>query len=754
MGFSHSPFSRMGLFTAAWLPCDLSPPLAVRSPDAAARRWVAAKQQPRCRRWAACVSLLTLLAGAGGWVNTAVASDSAGEEINESPAAQAEANAGADDSSGLSESSDTAKDQLESSLLDRFLQAGRQPPSSEQIASWIEGLGADSYATRFRSREALARIGLAAFDQLREACHHTDNEIAIVARQLTSSLDVQWSSPTDSPRVRTLLDEYGSRSVPLRRDVLEELNRLPAEESFAALVRLARYEPNRDLGRSAAIAAIDSVSTQPRTEASTIVRVVGDDRQLTSQWLRQYAGDLRRGEVDLAAWRQLMTAARDRLREGDSSTRRAGPGVNPSAGASRTAGARNLDPQSIVRLAFVVAEKGIRRLDESAPEPDGTAPRQPLPEEALQLIVDQVDLIPSRTRELIQATEWALRSHFFPAVLAIHRQHRFKMDQSPSLLYAVAQAHDELDQPVVAQEIADQAFGLEPMAAGEEGADAPSESVLERRAETHLEMGKELMERGRFDWSEREFRSVIDHLELDSPIAAFARLHLKSMLAELQRHEDVIEVLQPLADRLQKDDTLKRILILNQVPYPRIPSLVAYHRGLAAIEREDFTQARKSLRLAFGLDPTNIDILISMYRLDGDADWREYVMEELEENIRHAEKSVEAARDPGGLGRAIDSSALIANRLNDYAWLVSNTEGDYAQALRYSQESLRLTPDEPALMDTCARCYFAVGDYQAAVEMQRRACREMPHSPTLQRQLRQFEAKLASVSSSSESPTP
>jgi len=634
------------------------------------------------------------------------------------------------------------QEEIGRSLLDRFLEAGRRPPSREQIARWIEGLGADSYATRFRSREALARIGLAAFDQLREACHHPDNEIAIVARQLTSGLDVQWSSTTDSTRVRALLDEYGSRSVPLRRGVLEELTRLPAEESFAALVRLARYEPNRNLGRSAAIAAIESPSTRANVEASTIEQVVGENEQLTSQWLRQYASDLRQEQVDWTAWRQLMVDARDRIPNAESPTDQV------------AAGTRTLDPQSIVRLAFVVAEKGTGGFGEIEPGRIAQVSTPPMPEEALRLIVDQVDLIPSRTRELIEATEWALRSHFFPVVLAIHRQHGYKMEQSPSLLYAVAQAHDELGQPVVAQEIADQAFAIDPMTSSQPDGEQPSESVLERRAETHLEIGRELMERGRFDWSEREFRSVIECLELNSPIAAFARLHLKSMLAELLRHEEVVEVLQPLADRLQKDDTLKRILILNQVPYPRIPSLVAYHRGLAAIEQDDLKQARKSFRLAFGLDPTNIDILISMYRLDGDDEWRQYVMEELDENIRHAEKSVEAARDPGGLGRAVDSSALVANRLNDYAWLVSNTEGDYAQALRYSQESLRLTPDEPALMDTCARCYFALGDYRAAVEMQRRAVREMPHSPTLQRQLHEFESKLESVTASPESSTP
>src|SRR6056297_919497 len=56
------------------------------------------------------------------------------------------------------------------------------------IAELIAGLASESYATRIRCRDRLARIGLAAFDQLREARDHPDSEVAIVARRLTSGL--------------------------------------------------------------------------------------------------------------------------------------------------------------------------------------------------------------------------------------------------------------------------------------------------------------------------------------------------------------------------------------------------------------------------------------------------------------------------------------------------------------------------------------------------------------------------------------
>jgi tetratricopeptide (TPR) repeat protein len=71
--------------------------------------------------------------------------------------------------------------------------------------------------------------------------------------------------------------------------------------------------------------------------------------------------------------------------------------------------------------------------------------------------------------------------------------------------------------------------------------------------------------------------------------------------------------------------------------------------------------------------------------------------------------------------------------------LISNTEGDYKKALDYSLQSLELTPDVAAQIDTAGRCYYAVGDLENAIRMQRKAVKLEPHSPPLDRQLAMFE---------------
>ena len=91
-------------------------------------------------------------------------------------------------------------------------------------------------------------------------------------------------------------------------------------------------------------------------------------------------------------------------------------------------------------------------------------------------------------------------------------------------------------------------------------------------------------------------------------------------------------------------------------------------------------------------------------------------------------------------------TALLTQLLNHYAWLVANTEGDQHLALQYSKRSLRLTPGNAAQMDTCARCYYAIGNLDAAIAMQQRAVDLEPHSPPLRRQLALFKSEAAAVS--------
>ena len=69
---------------------------------------------------------------------------------------------------------------------------------------------------------------------------------------------------------------------------------------------------------------------------------------------------------------------------------------------------------------------------------------------------------------------------------------------------------------------------------------------------------------------------------------------------------------------------------------------------------------------------------------------------------------------------------------------MANTEGDLDEALKYSQKSLELSPENGGLYDTLGRVYYAKGDYENAVKNQQHAAELEPHSGLIARQLELF----------------
>jgi tetratricopeptide (TPR) repeat protein len=124
-----------------------------------------------------------------------------------------------------------------------------------------------------------------------------------------------------------------------------------------------------------------------------------------------------------------------------------------------------------------------------------------------------------------------------------------------------------------------------------------------------------------------------------------------------------------------------------------------------------------------------------MYRVpESDEKWRADVRQRIAELTREFQKQ-------------IDASPNEPHAYNQWAWLVSNTEGDYQKAIQYSQKSLELnTSGESAAasyLDTLGRCYYAAGDYENAVKHQRQAIEKVSHQKVMHRQLQLFEKALA-----------
>ena len=115
--------------------------------------------------------------------------------------------------------------------------------------------------------------------------------------------------------------------------------------------------------------------------------------------------------------------------------------------------------------------------------------------------------------------------------------------------------------------------------------------------------------------------------------------------------------------------------------------------------------ARRS-RSAYEKYDDDPDILIAMYRMPG-----------ADDGIPAADPRPDRQDERVVSQRRSTSPPRTRSKYNQWAWLVSNTEGDYAKAVEHSLHSLELSPDEPSYLDTLGRCYFSAGDLENAIKI-------------------------------------
>ncbi len=600
----------------------------------------------------------------------------------------------------------------------------REHDQQEEVRRWIDLLGSDSYAMRLRAQSEIRRLGLMPLDLLHEASNSDDKEISLAARQLISSLDISWAFDSDPAIVREVLEDYGvRRNEADRRTQINRLAQLPDRVGLAALCRLVRFETSLRLSREAALLVMQQPPEIDGMGPALAVQVIrgelGTNQRPGSVWLRAYAEDLRHNEYDALGWQNLIAAERRLLDHHRS---------------------QQTDVDAVLELIRVCAVRASAADDR---------------EEAVRLAVEALELVPPKSSAVLEAAHWALDHDLNDVIKVFYQRQTRLFDRDPLLLYARAEAslvEGDIEQAEQLAQKARQIRALPPL--DSEAGQQLRPEQKDALAHKHQVVAVALQKRGRFDWAIREFRHIVDSLPVDTTVSATTRWKLSDLYAKLLRHQDVLDILSPLYDRLQRDNELERRLRGESVSARPMQIRLLWHRGLRAAEQGQIEQAQRALTEAFHLSGKNSDILIAMYRLEADQKWRATVQREvekltalLEERIRIEERNYRESSNPL-------ANANLAEALNEFAWLVSNTFGDQPRALQYSLRSLKLQPDDPMLLDTCGRCYYALGDLENALRKQTRAAKLAPEQPDVQRQWAEFLAARDAVPKSDDPAAP
>jgi len=582
---------------------------------------------------------------------------------------------------------------------------GALQPSQQRIQQLIRDLGSPRYTERRAAAKNLRQIGAEAFDLLHAATDDSDPEIAASANYLLRQIDVRWIQPDDSSAVRAVLRQYGQESEAARLQKVEELGNLSDATGVAALCRIARFDRAPVVSRAAAIEIIrpnETSASRMRIDQDAVERELGSSTRIAATWLRQYLLQLRDPAASVTQWRQLVDEEAGRLQENAGDT----------------------SPAIVSDLMWNLADVYRQLGDLSAL--GGVLDR------IMSLAGDRFDVIS------VDLLKWLTDNKSWDALDAFLTNHQAELNQSKRPLYYAALARAEQGKKDLAEQLATSAANL------------PSQGML------GFITAHELEARSQFDWAVREYHRSIDDKPLDGLEVIPSRLYLASMLHDYEHHLEAADVLESLVKGLQNEaqfsqkypqicEYLESRMGLDLPKADVVACRYHYYRGCQFQAEGDYERARQSLADAIKFDKSDADVLIAMHRLpETDDAWRD-----------STRQRIRALADE--LQQKIDERPNEATNYNQWAWLISNTEGDYQKALRYSHRSLELNvygdSGAGSYLDTLGRCYFAAGDYENAVKYERQAIEKMGYLQVMKRQLAEFEKALAEKKSTGAQPS-
>jgi tetratricopeptide (TPR) repeat protein len=335
-------------------------------------------------------------------------------------------------------------------------------------------------------------------------------------------------------------------------------------------------------------------------------------------------------------------------------------------------------------------------------------------DEAVALMIKMIDLEPGNPETLAELVDWLAKQQAWEVIDEVAKRFAAQFDRDAFLLYVLAEVRTIQGDVKQAEQLAERAKKLNGV-----------------QADEHFRVAYRLQFRGLYRWSEQEYREVIKLGPDTARTAVYSSIRLSELLHDEGQDQEAGEVLMALVADMDKNSTVTEVVqSMGREPgaiRSRAHYFVAAHQG----SLKNFAEQRKRLDQAIRFDPIDADVLIAMHRLEGaDPAYRKRTLELIRSAAAQFEQQIED--DPE------DSTPY-----NQYAWLIGNTEGDYARAIRYSHKSLEIQPDAAGYLDTLGRCYYTAGDLKNAVKFQAQAVNIDPHSGLIRRQLELFERELA-----------
>jgi hypothetical protein len=565
-----------------------------------------------------------------------------------------------------------------------------------QLESLVERLGSQQYREREAAAAALAAAGADAIDPLLAAAEQSDDlEIAMRARWLVDELPLV--NRGDPAEVAALLAPYRKQPVEDRIKIMHRLLRLDADAGIEPLARLVRVERSPEAARvAAALLAREYRAGDPffPEVARRVLQGLGDSTRPVAVFLRGVVAAAIQADPD-GSRLEAATAALEWLGRGRSEP--AGE-VDP-ADASSTGSTIATMTQRIFQRSHAEVLLATGRHEEAV------ARSRSMLEAAFA--AGREDAIAS---ELVTVLSWAAERGPPEVVHWLLDTHGDWVGSNLLIAYAAATALAACDEIPRAESTAAAASRLEPDKMNE-----------------HLQAAMSLARWGQVEWARREYESILTDGRTQPLVFGLTSILYSEYLHDLGLDREAAACLRRLLEETREGRPSGEDILRQLDRDPRSSrSRMFFFESAAAAAAGDTAASRRLVEQSLEALPTDVDALIALYRLtDSAPDKRAEAVRLIAEAADRIEDEIESEED-------------AANSRNEYAWLVSNTQGDTAKAVRYSKESLDIAFDNSSYLDTLAHCQAAIGRLDLAVRTQSLALRHEPHGRTIRRNLERF----------------
>ena len=566
------------------------------------------------------------------------------------------------------------------------------------IAALVDRLGDIQPAVRDQATEDLANLGPAAADELLRAAESPDDlERALRARWLIDRLPL--TTAADPPDVTAILDRFPKLDATERIRRMHVLVRLEGVAGMEPLARVARLERSPAVAEiAAALLAREWAPGDPLWPpvAAGIMAGLGESRRPPAAFLRALVagsrartGDERRQAADAAA--QALAA----IAGGHSS----GPVVRPEIDDPDEAVVDAADSVRILRRSLILMRLAAEQHDEARAE-------------ATRLFEatddgDEPDLV---------AVDLAwLADHGLPdAVDLLDDRLAGPRPSRPLVAYAAAVARRRLGDEAGAEALVSRA-----RAALDED-DSPASS--------RLQAAIILARWGAADWSLAEHAIIQADAETSVGMLALSATIAAEVLNEQDRYAEAAAMLRALLEGPVRREGIEQALLQVARDPAGVRSRMLYFDARAVAAAGDPAAERRLLDESLAAYDKDVDTLIAVYRAAaGDEQRRATVRPQIAKALAAIKDEIAAVPDD-------------ATGYNEFAWLVSNTEGDVTEATAFAKRALEISFDSAGYLDTLAHCHAAAGDVANAIRTQSLAVRREPHNRMLRRNLARFEA--------------